>query len=190
MYLNSISMTVNGENMNSSLNKHIQRIIFNDDTELSENFIDLALSLSNEVNMDFDEFKIKLEVLSKGAYERFNKTYYRNISFRNGETEAIRRMAQEEGEMDRILKFFASRMLYVVYEGYMDYIYNQVDFIGVDELLLAVPLLRLNPVSWIQDRNISDNFLRPQKAHIESIRQQYFGLYLEATERLRTANED
>ena len=190
MYLNSISMTVNGENMNSSLNKHIQRIIFNDDTELSENFIDLALSLSNEVNMDFDEFKIKLEVLSKGAYERFNKTYYRNISFRNGETEAIRRMAQEEGEMDRILKFFASRMLYVVYEGYIDYINNQVDFIGVDELLLAVPLLILNPVSWIQDRNIADNFLQPQKAHIESIRQQYFGLYLEATERLRTANED
>ena len=127
---------------------------------------------------------------SKSFHERFNKTYYRNLSFRYGENDATRRFSQEEGERDRILKFFASRMLYTVYEGYVDYIYNQVDFIGVDELLLAVPLLRLNPVSWIQDTNIADNFLQPQKEHIEGIRQQYFGLYLEATERLRTEIED
>jgi len=190
LYLNSMSMTLNAETMNTSLNKKIERILFNDDTELSENFIDLALSLSNERNMDFDEFKTKLEALSKGAYERFNKTYYRNMAFRYGETDATRRFNQEDGEENRMLKYFASRMLLTVYHGYVDYINTQVDVVGVDELLLAVPLLKLNPVSWIQDRNLNDNFLDSSKEQIKNIREQYFGVYLEAVEILRTDNED
>jgi hypothetical protein len=188
LYLNSITFVSNTELINRDISREMEKIIFNDDTEISENFIDLALSLSNQTNMDFDEFKAKLEALSKGAYERFNKTYYNNIAFRYGEDEARRRL-NDYYEQDRILKYFASQMLLTVYRGYDMYVSNQVEIIGVEELLLAVPLITLSPVSWIQDRNISDNFLDSSKERIEVLRQQYFGLYLEAVEMLRATNE-
>ena len=89
--------------------------------------------------------------------------------------------------MEFILSLQITSCLYfveMVYLGYIEYI-NSLSQIEASDLILGVVLKKMQFVDWASSGANTTQYI----AELDNIRRQYFGLWLEATEIIRTGDE-
>lgn len=185
-----------GSNMGGG-NQRFQELrmyLFDTDDVKSEQFIDLFLKLSFGSEYTREQWFKELKQIFPQAYKMYkhiciNKMLV-NRDARTKEQAKERYNTyhnfenKNEGVYTVRSNYFMPIFIEIVYLGYIEYI-NSLSEIEASDLILGVVLKKIQFVDWASSGINTTSYI----AELDNIRQQYFGLWLEATELIRTGDE-
>lgn len=174
--------------------QELRKYLFDTDDEKSEQFIDLFLKLSFESDYTREQWFKEFKQIFPQAYKMYkqitiNKSLVnRDVSTKKEAKERYNYHHNLENKNDGVYtvasNYFMPIFVEMVYLGYIEYI-NSLSQIEASDLILGVVLKKMQFNDWASGGANATSYI----AELDNIRRQYFGLWLEATEIIRTGDE-
>jgi len=173
--------------------QELRKYLFDTDDVRSEQFIDLFLKMSFESNYTREQWFKEFKQLFPQANKMYRNTIINQYIVNRDDSTSTGAKARYdmrnnfEHTLDGVYtvhsNYFMPIFTQIVYLGYIEYV-NSLSQIEASDLILGVVLKNMQFADWASNGG-NDTYI----ADLDLIRQQYFGLWLEATEMIRTGDE-